>query len=141
MQQVSTKSFSSLWNDLKDYINIRMDTLKLTTLEKVFKLMADLITNTLVVFSLLMAFLAAAITLAFYLSDLLDSYTKGFGCATIFFILVACLVLWKKLAFEKFVAGIAVKRYFEKHCEAIEEKEKKQSAEEEKKKSLESPTS
>lgn len=123
-QQISYKTLSDLWNDAKDYVNIRMDTLKLTALEKLFKLAADLVTNTAVVFSLLMAFLSAAITLAFYLSYLLDSYTKGFGCATIFFILLACLILWQKLAVEKFIAGIAIKRYFEKHCEEEEEKEK-----------------
>lgn len=121
MQQQIPKNLSALWNDVRDYLSIRREILKLTALEKAFKLMADLITNTTVVLSLLMAFLAAAITLAFYLSYLLNSYTKGFGCATIFFTLLACLILWKKLAVEKFIAGIAIRRYFEKHCEAEEE--------------------
>lgn len=121
MQQQIPKNLSALWNDVRDYLSIRREILKLTALEKAFKLMADLVTNTTVVLSLLMAFLAAAITLAFYLSYLLNSYTKGFGCATIFFTLLACLILWKKLAVEKFIAGIAIRRYFEKHCEAEEE--------------------
>lgn len=124
MQQQIPKNLNALWNDVKDYLSIRREILKLTALEKVFKLMADLVTNTAVVLSLLMAFLAAAITLAFYLSYLLNSYTRGFGCATIFFTLLACLILWKKLAVEKFIAGIAIRRYFEKHCEAEEEDEK-----------------
>ncbi len=124
MQQHLPKNLSTIWNDVKDYLRIRMELLKLLALEKAFKLMADLVTNTLVLLSLLMAFLASAITLAFYLSYLLNSYTKGFGCATIFFTLVACLILWKKSVVEKLIAGIAIKRYFEKHCEAQEEEEK-----------------
>lgn len=132
MQQYLPKNLSAIWNDVKDYLSIRKELFKLMALEKAFKLMADLVTNTLVVLSLLMAFLAAAITLAFYLSYLLNSYTKGFGCATIFFTLLACLILWKKSAVEKFIAGIAIRRYFEKHCEAEEEEEKLVAAAEEK---------
>ena len=124
MQQHLPKNLSAIWNDAKDYLSIRKELFKLMALEKVFKLMADLITNTIVVLFLLMAFLASAITLAFYLSYLLNSYTKGFGCATIFFTLVAFLIVWKKSAVEKFISGIAIRRYFEKHCEAQEEEEK-----------------
>jgi len=132
MQQYLPKNLSAIWNDVKDYLRIRKELFKLMALEKAFKIMADLVTNTLVLLSLLMAFLASAITLAFYLSYLLNSYTKGFGCATIFFTIVAFLISWKKSAVEKFIAGIAVKRYFEKHCEAQEEKEKLAAAAEEK---------
>lgn len=128
MQQQAPKNLSTLWNDVKEYLSIRMELLKLTALEKAFKLMADLVTSTFVVLSLLMAFLVSAITLAFYLSYLLNSYTKGFGCAAIFFTLVACLILWKKNAVEKFISGIAIRRYFEKHCEALEDKEEKKAA-------------
>lgn len=130
MQQNLPKNLSAIWNDTKDYLSIRKELFKLMALEKAFKLMADLITNTIVVVFLLMAFLASAVTLAFYLSSLLNSYTKGFGCATVFFILVAFFISWKKSAFEKFICGIAIRRYFEKHCEAQEEKEAVAKAEE-----------
>lgn len=64
---------------------------------------------------MLMAFLVAAVTLAFYFSYLLNSFTKGFGSAAIFFTFVALLVNWKKGAVERFTSGIAIRRYFAKH--------------------------
>lgn len=110
-------NFASVWEGIKNYLNTRLELFKLIALKKASKLMADVITNTLVAFCLLMAFLASAVTLAFYLSQLLNSYTKGFGCAAIFFTILPFLLLWKKAAIERFIAGIAVRRYFVKHYE------------------------
>ncbi len=123
MKKDTPADFRALWSDIRDYFRIRLELLKLSAIEKGSKLAADLITNTIVLVCLLMAFLALAITLAFYLSELLNSYTKGFGCAAIFFTLLAFLLLWKKAAVEKSIAGIAIRRYFEKHCESQPEQE------------------
>lgn len=117
MNDQTPKGFKTILLDFKDYLGIRIELFRLVVIEKGAKLIADLFTNVIVLFCLTIAFLASMITLAFYLSDLLDSYVKGFGCATLFFMLLVCLVLWKKDAFEKIIAGLAIKRYFEKHCE------------------------
>lgn len=60
---------------------------------------------------------ASATTLAFYLSHFLDSYTRGFGYHTIFLIIIATMIFPKKGAVEKFIAGMAIMKYFEKHFE------------------------
>jgi|GEM_PF-3379678 len=121
MQKNRPKSLNVLWEDFKSYLDNRLELMKLTVLKKGSKLAADLVTNTLVLFCLLMAFLGSAITLAFYLSHLLGSYSRGFGCAALFFTLLALLISWKKNAFERFIAGLAIRRYFEKHCEEVME--------------------
>ncbi len=123
MEKDTPADFNALWCDVRNYFRIRLELLKLNVMERGFKLAADLITNTIVLLCLLMAFLALAITLAFYLSELVNSYTKGFGCAAIFFTLLACLMLWKKAVVEKFFTGVAIRRYFEKHCQSIHEQE------------------
>ena len=117
------KDFTTVWSDIRAYFKIRLEMLKLAAIEKGSRLAADLITNTIVVLCLLMAFLAASVTLAFYLSQLLKSCTLGFGCATIFFTMLALLIVWKKAAVEKFIAGVAIRRYFAKHHEAELEEE------------------
>lgn len=121
MSTTTPNNLSAIWDEAKEYLRIRTELIKLTAFEKGAKLTADLTSNILVVFCILMAFLASSVTLAFYLSYLLKSYALGFGCATIFFMLLAGLVRWKQLAVEKFIAGIAIKRYFEKHYEAEED--------------------
>jgi len=118
MQKIIPKDLTAIWSDIQSYFNIRFEMLKLTAIEKGSKLAADLITNTIVVITLLMAFLAGSVTLAFYFSALLKSYTLGFGCTAVFFTLSALLIGWKKLAIENFLAGLVIRRYFAKHCEA-----------------------
>jgi hypothetical protein len=111
------KGFKSILSDFKQYLEIRIELIRLNAIEKGAKLVADLLSNAIVLFFLIIAFLASAVTLAFYLSSLLHSYVKGFGFAALFFMLLVCVVLWKKDALEKIVAGVAIRRYFEKHCE------------------------
>lgn len=117
MEQVTT-DLKTIWNDVKDYLNIKKEQFRLMAIEKVAKLMADLVSTILLIVCFIMAFLAACITLAFYLSDLLKSYTKGFGLAAIAFILLAIIVgLIRDKYLEKWIADFTVRRYFAKHCE------------------------
>lgn len=111
------KGFKSILSDFKQYLEIRIELIRLNAIEKGAKLIADLLSNAIVLFCLIIAFLASAVTLALYLSSLLHSYVKGFGFVALFFMLLVCVVLWKKDALEKIVAGVAIRRYFEKHCE------------------------
>lgn len=118
MQQKSTRTISEIWSEAKTALELRLEYYKLKALEKVAKVVADIITSTLVIVFLVIAFLAGAVTLAFYFSALFNSYTAGFGVAAIFFLLFAIVVLATKDKYiEKWIANVAVKRYFAKHCE------------------------
>jgi len=118
MQQKSTRTISEIWSEAKTALELRLEYYKLKALEKAAKVVADVITSTLVIVFLVIAFLAGAVTLAFYFSALFNSYTAGFGVAAIFFLLFAIVVLATKDKYiEKWIANVAVKRYFAKHCE------------------------
>jgi hypothetical protein len=119
MQQKSTRTIAEIWSEAKLFLELRLEYYKLTALEKSAKVMADLITVTLVSVFILIAFLAGAITLAFYFSSLFNSYTAGFGVAAVFFLLFALVVNATKAKYiEKWIANLAIKRYFAKHCES-----------------------
>jgi uncharacterized membrane protein len=118
MQQKSTRTISEIWSEAKASLELRLEYYKLKALETVAKVVADVITSTLMIVFLLIAFLAGAVTLAFYFSALFNSYTAGFGVAAIFFLLFAIVVLATKDKYiEKWIANVAVRRYFAKHCE------------------------
>ena len=124
MDQKDTKDIQALWAEVKTYINLRLEELRLKAVEKVSKIMADLITILLMITFAVMAFLAACITLAFYLSDLLNSYTQGFGCTALIFLAIAVITLLAKDRYiEKWISNMTVRRYFEKHFEEDEEEE------------------
>ncbi|MEJ7559592.1 MAG: hypothetical protein WKF66_14885 [Pedobacter sp.] len=115
MQQKSTRTISEIWSEAKVFLELRLEYYKLRAFETVSRLVADVITNTLVMVFMLIAFLVGAITLAFYFSSLFNSYTAGFGVAAIFFLVLAIVVLSTKRKFEKGIANFAVRRYFAKH--------------------------
>lgn len=116
MQNKSTKTIREIWSEVKVFLELKAELYKLNATEKVVKVFADIVTNTTVLFFCLVAFLAAAVTLAFYFSSLLSSYTAGFGIAALFFLLFAIVVFLIKDKFlEKWITNIAVRRYFEKH--------------------------
>lgn len=121
MNDVKPIDFKSLWSGLKNYLNIRVEIFKLNVLAKGSKIIADLLTTTVLFFFVILTFLVAMVTLAFYLSSLLNNYTNGFGITALFFMLLAGLLFWRKDAFEKLFAGIVVKRYFKKHCDNEDE--------------------
>lgn len=114
---INMPDLKTLWNLVEDYVRIRLQLLRLKAVEQVAKIMADVISSITLMLCMLMAFLAGWITLAFYLSELFQSFSKGFGCVTLFFTLVAFIVLWTKDRLEKQITNLMVKRYFDKHCE------------------------
>jgi sterol desaturase/sphingolipid hydroxylase (fatty acid hydroxylase superfamily) len=121
MQQKSTRTLSEIWSESKLFLELRLEYYKLKALEKTAKVVADVITVTMVLIFVLIAFLAGAVTLAFYFSSLFHSYTAGFGVAAIFFLLFAIVVLLTKDKYiEKWISNLAIKRYFAKHCEEDE---------------------
>ena len=122
MQEKSTKTISEIWLDTKKFLNIKLEYYKLTVFEKAAKIMADLITNTIVILLFVVAFIAGAVTLAFYFASLFNSYTAGFGVAALFFLLLAIVVfLTKNNYIEKWIANFAIRRYFQKHYQEEEE--------------------
>lgn len=122
MQQKTTKSIPEIWSEVQVFLKLRLEYFKLKAFEKAARVIADLITNTLVIVFMVVAFLAGAITLAFYFSELFHSYTAGFGIAAVFFLLFAIVVLLTKDKYiEKWIANIAIKRYFAKHYTDTEE--------------------
>lgn len=117
MQSEQPTDLNSLWNLVKDYVYIRLQSLRLVAVEKVSKLMADVISSLSLVLFILMAFFGAIVTLAFLLSALLQSFTKGFGCVALLMTLMAFLILLGKDKLENRMVNLFIKRFFEKHCE------------------------
>ncbi|MGY3054882.1 hypothetical protein ACVWYG_003091 [Pedobacter sp. UYEF25] len=118
------KSIEDLVADAKGYVTVRLEYLRLYAVEKAAKIVADLVTNLTVAISFILAFLFGSVTLALYLSTVLGSYTGGFGCVAIIYVLLAIAVFLTKDTFlEKAITNFAIKRYFSKLQEE-EENEK-----------------
>jgi len=126
MEENKEKDIEAILLDAKEYIDTRIEYTKLSFVEKGAKLVADLITNTTVVVCFVLSFLFASFTLALYLSDVLGSYTKGFGCVAVIYLFLSIIVLLTKDKYiEKVLVNLFIRKYFDKVADKDEDDEKK----------------
>lgn len=125
MQENKEKSIEDLYEDAKKYIDTRVEYTRLYLVEKVAKVFADVVTNATVVFCFVLAFLFGTVTLALFLSDLLGSHTRGFGCVALIYLLLAIIVYYTKDKYiEKAIINFTIRNYFNKLADKDEEDEK-----------------
>jgi len=125
MQENKDKSIDDLVDDAKGFLNARVEYTRLYLVEKVSKVFADIATSTAVICCFILAFLFGSVTLALYLSSLLNSFAGGFGCVSLFYILLAVVVyLLKDKYIEKAIINIAIRKYFDKLADKEDEDEK-----------------
>jgi hypothetical protein len=122
MQENKEKNIEDLIKDAKDYIEIRTEYSRLYLVEKVSKIFADIVTNALVIVCFVLAFLFGTFTLALFLSDLLGSFTRGFGCVALIYLVLAIVVYYTKEKYiEKAIVNFTIRNYFNKLADKEEE--------------------
>lgn len=124
-EEKKEKGIEDLYEDAKSYLDTRVEYTRLYLVEKVSKIFADLVTNATVVICFVLAFLFGTFTLALFLSDVLGSYTKGFGCVSLIYVILALIVYYTKDKYiEKVIINFTIKNYFNKLADKDEEDEK-----------------
>ncbi|MES2829035.1 MAG: phage holin family protein [Bacteroidota bacterium] len=122
MQDNKDKDIEDLYEDAKAYLDTKVEYTRLYLVEKVSKIFADLVTNAAVIICFVLAFLFGTFTLALFLSDVLGSYTQGFGCVAIIYILLALIVYFTKDKYiEKAIINFTIKNYFNKLADKDED--------------------
>jgi len=126
MQENKEKDFEDLLEDTKSYINTRIEYTRLYMVERASKVFADLVTNAAVAVCFILAFLFGTFTLALFLSDVLGSYTRGFGCVALIYVALALIVYFTKDKYiEKAIVNFSIRNYFNKLADKEEEDEQK----------------
>lgn len=122
MQENKEKNIEDIISDAKGYIDNRIEYTKLYMVEKVSRTFADLVTTTAVIVCFVLAFLFGTVTLALFLSDVLGSYTRGFGCVSLIYILLAVIVYFTKDKYiEKAIINFSIRKFFNKLADKDDE--------------------
>ncbi|PTS99100.1 phage holin family protein [Pedobacter sp. HMWF019] len=122
MQENKEKNIEDIISDAKGYLDNRIEYTKLYMVEKVSRTFADLVTTTTVIICFVLAFLFGTITLALFLSDVLGSYTRGFGCVSLIYILLAVIVYFTKDKYiEKAIINFSIRKFFTKLADKDDE--------------------
>ncbi|TDQ09639.1 phage holin family protein [Pedobacter metabolipauper] len=126
MQENKEKGLDDLYEDAKSYLDTKVEYTRLYLVEKISKIFADMVTNAAVIFCFVLAFLFGTFTLALFLSDVLGTYTKGFGCVALIYILLALIVYYTKDKYiEKAIINFTIRNYFNKLADKDEDEEQK----------------
>ena len=119
------KGIEDLYGDAKSYLDTRVEYTRLYLVEKISKIFADLVTNAVVAICFILAFLFGTFTLALFLSDLLGSYARGFGCVALIYVFLALIVYYTKEKYiEKAIINFTIRNYFNKLADKDEEDKK-----------------
>ncbi|MBC7400538.1 MAG: phage holin family protein [Mucilaginibacter sp.] len=101
-----------LFDQLKEYAEIRFKLAKYQAVDGGSAIFASLIADVVVAISMLLAFVFASFTLAFYLAEVLQSYWGGFGCVALLYLLIATFIKVYKRTIEKPIANAFVRKIF-----------------------------
>jgi hypothetical protein len=122
MQENKEKNIEDLLSDAKDYVEARVAYLRLSLVEKMSKAFADILTMAAVTVCFVLAFLFGSVTLALFLSDVFGSFTAGFGCVALIYLLIALVVFFTKDKYiEKAIINMAIRKYFTKLADKEDE--------------------
>lgn len=106
------KESQPLFEQLKDYAEIRLKLAKYKAIDSGSTIFASLIADVVVALSILLAFIFASFTLAFYLAEVFQSNWKGFGSTAVLYLIMALIIKFNKAGFEKPIANAFVVKFF-----------------------------
>jgi hypothetical protein len=98
--------------ELKEYIETQVKLLKYEAIDKGSAFIADIIADIVQVVFILFAVIFASLTLAFFLSDVLNSLWMGFGAVLLLYILALLMIRIFKKGFEKPIINAIVRKFF-----------------------------
>ena len=100
---------------IKEYISTRVELTRLTVIERLTVVTANLITDSFVLIMGILTFLFASLTLALYLGEEFGSYALGFGIVALIYLTLALVMYFiKDRLVEKYLHDFLVKRIFNK---------------------------
>lgn len=97
---------------LKEYAETRLKLFKYEAIERGSSIVADIITDIITIVLCLLAFLFLSFTLALWVASLLHSYWQGFGCVTVFYALIAIIMMVAKRGVQRPLINIMIKKLF-----------------------------
>jgi hypothetical protein len=99
-------------DQLREYAETRIKLAKYQAIEGGSTIAASLIADVVTAISMLLAFVFASFTLAFFLGSLFKATWAGFGCVAVIYFLIAWAVKANKQKLEKPIVNAFIKKIF-----------------------------
>ncbi|MDB4918685.1 MAG: hypothetical protein JWQ54_668 [Mucilaginibacter sp.] len=99
-------------DQLREYAETRIKLAKYQAIEGGTSIAASLIADVVAVMSMVLAFVFASFTLAFYLGSLFGADWMGFGCVAVLYLIIALTIKYNKSAIEKPIVNAFIHKIF-----------------------------
>ena len=99
-------------DQLTEYAELRFKLAKLRAIEGGTSIVASIIADLAVMMCMVLAFIFASITLAYYLASVLNSDWEGFGCVALIYLLIAIIVKANKKMLERPIINGFIQKIF-----------------------------
>ncbi|SDT65203.1 Putative Holin-X, holin superfamily III [Mucilaginibacter mallensis] len=99
-------------DQLKEYAETYVKLAKYRAIEGGTSVAASIIADVVVIFCMLLAFIFASITLAFFLAYLFNSDWEGFGCVALMYLIIALVVKYNRKSLERPVINAIIQKIF-----------------------------
>lgn len=99
-------------DQLKDYAETRIKLAKYQAVEGGSSILASLIADTVAIISMVLAFMFASVTLAFYLGEVFGHNWMGFGCVAAIYLLIAIIIKLNKKSLERPLVNAFIQKIF-----------------------------
>ena len=97
---------------IKQYLETKIKLLKYEGIDKASGIIADIVTDTVLVIIGLVAFIFLSVTLALFAGHLLKSYWMGFGCVTLLYVLILFSGHLLKVSLQNMFIRVFIKKIF-----------------------------
>ncbi|HEY8928287.1 MAG TPA: phage holin family protein [Mucilaginibacter sp.] len=99
-------------DQLREYAETRIKLAKYQAIEGGTSIAASLIADVVTVIAMVLAFIFASFTLAFYLGSLFNADWIGFGCVAIIYLIIALFIKYNKGALERPIVNAFIQKIF-----------------------------
>lgn len=109
---METTTTQPIIEQLKQYLETKIKLLKYEGIDKASGIIADIVTDIVLIIIGLVAFIFLSVTLALFAGYLLKSYWMGFGCVTLLYVLILFSGHLLKVSLQNMFIRIFIKKMF-----------------------------
>lgn len=109
---METTTTQPIIEQLKQYLETKIKLLKYEGIDKASGIIADIVTDIVLIIIGLVAFIFFSVTLALFAGYLLKSYWMGFGCVTLLYVLILFSGHLLKVSLQNMFIRIFIKKMF-----------------------------
>lgn len=99
-------------DQFKQYLETKLKLLKYQGIDKASDIVAEILTDLIVVVLTLLTFFFFTVTLALFAGNLLGSYWEGFGCVTILYAVILFTAKAIKISLQNIFIRIFIRKIF-----------------------------